>query len=77
MLTLISRRTKLWLIWSSALTVAFGLLFVVYERGPPNTFDPFCTYRLAYRLNVTIKLGEAPHYQGNLQGDAAISPAPC
>jgi hypothetical protein len=58
MLAFISHRTKLWLIWSSTLTVAFGLMFVVYERAPPNTFDPFCTYRLAYRLNVTIEIGE-------------------
>jgi hypothetical protein len=29
----------------------------VYERTPPNTFSPFCTYTFAYRLNVTIETG--------------------
>src|ERR1700719_2631084 len=33
-----------------------GLVFVVYERAPPNTFNPFCTYDLTYRLNVTIEV---------------------
>jgi hypothetical protein len=46
---------KQWLIWSSALTVAFGLMFAFYEQAPPYTFDPFCTYDLTYRLNVTIE----------------------
>ena len=33
-------------------------LFVVvtrYERAPPNSFSPFCTFTLTYRLNVTIE----------------------
>jgi hypothetical protein len=46
---------KQWLIWSSALTVAFGIMVTFYERAPPYTFDPFCTYDLTYRLNVTIE----------------------
>jgi hypothetical protein len=57
MLARISHRTRSWLIWSSALTAACGLAFVVYQRSPPNTFNPFCTYRLAYRLNVSLEIG--------------------
>jgi len=26
-----------------------------YERAPPNTFSPFCTYIRTYRLSVTIE----------------------
>ncbi len=26
-----------------------------YERAPPNSFSPFCTSTLTYRLNVTIE----------------------
>ncbi len=38
----------------SVLAAALAGTFAVYKRTPPNTFDPFCTYDLAYRLNVTI-----------------------
>src|SRR5215831_5750321 len=30
--------------------------FVIYQRSPPNTFNLFCTYDFAYRLNVTIEV---------------------
>jgi hypothetical protein len=39
----------------SALAVVCGLMSIIYERAPPNTFNPFCTYDLTYRLNVTIE----------------------
>lgn len=48
---------KGWLIWGGALAVTLGLLIVTFERAPPNTFSPFCTYTFAYRLNVTIETG--------------------
>jgi hypothetical protein len=38
----------------SVLAAALAGTFVVYKRAPSNTFNPFCTYDLAYRLNVTI-----------------------
>jgi hypothetical protein len=41
--------------WISAIAFACAVLFVIYERVPPYTFDPFCTYDLTYRLNVTIE----------------------
>jgi hypothetical protein len=40
--------------------VACGLMLAavyVYERTPPNTYSPFCSYTFAYRLNVTIETG--------------------
>lgn len=46
---------KRWLIWSGALTVAFGLMLAFYEQAPPYTFNPFCTYDLTYRLNVVLE----------------------
>src|SRR5262249_6713906 len=38
-----------------ATAVACVIFFVMYERTPPYTFNPFCTYDLTYRLNVTIE----------------------
>jgi hypothetical protein len=30
-------------------------IYIIYERTPPYTFEPFCTYDLTHRLNVTIE----------------------
>ena len=45
---------------SGILTIACGLIFAgfyLYASAPPHTFNPFCTYSIAYRLNVTIETG--------------------
>jgi hypothetical protein len=34
----------------------FCLMFAIYQHAPLYTFNPFCTYDLAYRLNVTIEV---------------------
>lgn len=34
-----------------------------YQRAPPNSFSPFCTYTLTYRLDVTIET-EGKQYSG-------------
>lgn len=41
--------------WIGIVAVAYAVLFVIYKRTPPYTFNPFCTYDLTYRLNVTIE----------------------
>lgn|ERR1700676_4037552 len=51
----VSNPMKGWVIWGGALTVALGLMIIIFERAPPHTFDPFCTYDLTYRLNVVIE----------------------
>src|ERR1700744_152909 len=33
-----------------------GLILFIYERVPPYTFSPFCTYDLTYRLKVNIEV---------------------
>jgi hypothetical protein len=38
----------------TTLAVAFGFVFVAYQRAPSYTFNPFCANDLTYRLNVTI-----------------------
>ena len=35
---------------------AYSLGFAIYERAPPYTFGPFCTYDLTYGLNITIEV---------------------
>ena len=42
--------------WLIVVTV-IAALYAVYRLTPPNNFDPFCTYDLTYRLNVTIEVG--------------------
>jgi hypothetical protein len=39
------------------LATIFVLAAIIYGYTPPNTFSPFCTYSLAYDLNVTIEAG--------------------
>ena len=50
------------LIWMGASVAACAAAFIFYERSPPNTFNPLCTYDLAYRETVTLEVGgEAIH----------------
>jgi hypothetical protein len=63
------------LVWSGALAAGCGIMFAAYsayERTPPNTFNPFCTYRLAYRLNVTLEV-EGKHYTSSVVRQLAHS----
>lgn len=52
-----SNRIKQGLFGVGALVVC-GLMVAFYEHSSPNTFNPFCTTSLAYRLNVTIETEE-------------------
>ena len=45
------------LIWMGASVAACAAAFIFYERSPPNTFNPLCTYDLAYRETVTLEVG--------------------
>jgi len=49
---------KRFLIGIGAGAMTLGMLLAAvdaYDRIPPNTYNLFCTYTLAYRLNVTIE----------------------
>jgi hypothetical protein len=45
------------LIWMGGSVAACAAAVIFYERSPPNTFNPLCTYNLAYRLTVTLEIG--------------------
>jgi hypothetical protein len=38
-------------------SVAACAAFIFYERSPPNTFNPLCTYDFAFRETVTLEVG--------------------
>jgi hypothetical protein len=39
-----------------ASTYIYTIIYTIYRRSPPYTFDPTCTYDLTYRLIATIEL---------------------
>jgi hypothetical protein len=64
MLPPMSNQLRKWLLGIFALAVVGGLVTVSYKRAPRNTFNLFCAYHFAYRLNVTIEIdGKRYHSQ--------------
>jgi hypothetical protein len=45
------------LIWTFVGVAASAAAFTFYQRSPPNTFNPLCTYDFAYREAVTLEVG--------------------
>ena len=50
------RLNRMHAVIATIMVAVCGVIFLIYQRTPPYTFDPTCTYDLTYRLDVTIEV---------------------
>lgn len=50
------QRNRMLAVIATIMVAVCGVIFLIYQRTPPYTFDPTCTYDLTYRLDVTMEV---------------------
>jgi hypothetical protein len=52
----VGQRNRMLAVIATIMVAVCGVIFLIYQRTPPYTFDPTCTYDLTYRLDVTMEV---------------------